>query len=1234
MLPITGNELSMDEKRTPVYGIDWRPQLSLMSQYQLRQYCNSGSPPRHDSAPSHIKKYVFWLKKQLQATQPIKKHEIAPLDLEKEFSDLLEERPSWKVFFEVAQNLCPLVRGEMDSADLLVSGMLIPNFLSDVSGSSWDRKLSAFLNLAAHQTPNLKILSVGSATCGINSHVFSALQQIERDTGGIAFSKLVLMDEMPSSLNQQELLQGGEDRITFIANQVIEAQGFKPREFDLIIVNNVLSDATSQTAALKSLRAVLRFGGHLVIQDLVTPDRLSTTFGIGALPGWWSNKTRPLDTFPKVSESIWDSTLKECGYSGNDLVLRDSEDDAAHHTSIIVSKAEEPTNGTANGPRASLVVNEHELQNDVVAALDDSFLCSLGYRPQVFSIAQLADAKASLDSNVVIWLADIDRPLLAELSVSSFDLIKGWIKQAKNLLWVTSTETTRDIDSALYPHSGLKDGFLRSIRLEFNDKRIISLSIETGGRDVGFYAGCIFKTFVSAFQASTHLPEVEYIVRDGLTLTGRLVVDADLNMHRTPSLAPQINTEPWDLGPPLKLDVANRGSLDTLRSIEDHDNYKPLGPTEVEISARGWGVNFRDVFIALGRLEENDFGTDCAGVVTRLAVARIPDSISFETACAIIGPAITAWYSLIEVGRLQKNEKVLIHAASGATGQLAIQVAKMVGAEIFATVGFNHKKQLLKDTYGIPDDHILFSRNTSFARGVMRMTNGIGVDVVLNSLVGNSLRASWECIAPYGRFVEIGKADIYADTSLPMGCFAKNVSFSAVDLRHIMLSRPDTARKLLLKAMELAQNRSVYSPEPLHLYDVCAVEDAFRYFQSGKNTGRTVIKIDGDVHVQKHVIHRRTWSFDIKATYMVVGGLGGVGRLLLKWMVSRGAKYLIVPSRSGIASQTAAKLVDELAQQGIIIAAPLCDVSSEESFSKMLAQYSSIFPPIRGCINAAMALHDSTFDKMRYAQWEGTVRSKAQTSWVLSNLLPKDLEFFISLASTTGVFGNVGAPNYAAGCTFQDSLAEYRARRYSGKSLSIDLGVMSKVGVVAETASLQRVFSKFHGHAQVDDDDLLALLDVCCDPAYDLSRSQVVMGFSTPAELVSRGHEVMEALKQPLLAHFSQSRSLSTDARHPGSRMSPRAIFQKAETDEERRAIVVQCMTQKVARALSIEPDEVEIDKPLHVFGVDSLVAVELRNWMRNEFAAHIPVFEITGGKTIELIGELVCKASEIRKVA
>lgn len=241
----------------------------------------------------------------------------------------------------------------------------------------------------------------------------------------------------------------------------------------------------------------------------------------------------------------------------------------------------------------------------------------------------------------------------------------------------------------------------------------------------------------------------------------------------------------------------------------------------------------------------------------------------------------------------------------------------------------------------------------------------------------------------------------------------------------------------------------------------------------------------------------------------------------------------------------------------------------------------------------------------------------------------------VFLSSVSGIVGNPGQANYAAGCTFQDELA--RCRTHLGrKTTSIDLGVMRSIGVVAETESLQKHFDGgAQGLGQIEEHEFLALLDICCDPATDPTlSSQLVMGVGTPADFLARSLKPPEIMDRPLFAHFSQPPSSSSHDNNTSNSANDNfsALFRQAETAEERTSLVARSLARKLARALAIDPEDVDAEKPLHAFGVDSLVAVELRNWLAKEFAAEVPVFEIVGGRTVQGVGELVEKSSQIRK--
>jgi len=363
------------------------------------------------------------------------------------------------------------------------------------------------------------------------------------------------------------------------------------------------------------------------------------------------------------------------------------------------------------------------------------------------------------------------------------------------------------------------------------------------------------------------------------------------------------------------------------------------------------------------------------------ATCKIPDSMSFVEAASIPAQFGTAWEILHEMARLRKGETVLIHAAAGGTGQAAIQITQYLGGTVFATVGSQDKKRLLMEEYGLPEDHIFYSRDTSFAKGVKRMTNGKGVDVVINSLSGESLKASWDCIASYGRFVEIGKRDVVSNSNLPMSSFGKNASFIGFDASIWQKERPMEANRDLKILVDLFESKAFHIARPLHVHNISNIEGVFRMMQDGKTSGKIVLEITPDSQIPvrdplprimtciqlTHLVEKTTldtkpsFLMDSNATYVIAGGLGGLGRSIARWMVDRNAKNLILLSRSGPRLQIAKEFLNELRTRGVRVEAPPCDVSDAKIMAKVFEDLSRSMPPIKGCIQGSMVRRVSRY---------------------------------------------------------------------------------------------------------------------------------------------------------------------------------------------------------------------------------------------------------------------------------
>ena len=291
-------------------------------------------------------------------------------------------------------------------------------------------------------------------------------------------------------------------------------------------------------------------------------------------------------------------------------------------------------------------------------------------------------------------------------------------------------------------------------------------------------------------------------------------------------------------------------------------------------------MNFKDVMIGLGQIPYSDIGLECSGVVTvtgrsvqnitvgdrvcgltrsgysnttrvlQTMVARIPSTLSFTSAASIPIIFCTAYYSLMDIARLESGESVLIHAAAGGVGQAAIMIAQHIGGvEIFATVGSSEKKDHLIENYCIPEDHIFSSRDLTFVSRLQDQTKGRGVDVILNSLAGEALSLSWrDCLAPLGRFIEIGKRDLAINNNLQMETFMKSVAFAGVDLEKLASIKPQAFHKILSHVLELQRVGALVPVSPLVTYNMSELQKAMRLMQAGKHMGKVVITAgSGDI---------------------------------------------------------------------------------------------------------------------------------------------------------------------------------------------------------------------------------------------------------------------------------------------------------------------------------------------------------------------------------------------------
>lgn len=855
-----------------------------------------------------------------------------------------------------------------------------------------------------------------------------------------------------------------------------------------------------------------------------------------------------------------------------------------------------------------------------------------GKAPTMYSPFNAAPLEHIDFSNTHVVMCELGNThILADITADAFGVLQRVLTESAGVLWTTSGAYLNPKN----PTANMSVGLCRTVRSE-RDAAVatVDLDPDSGLDDVG-KVELILQAFSKVFgeNSGESAPDMEYSEKDGSLVVPRIVTDEamDLNVHRevhADTCAPYAQ----DFSPatrPLKMSVGTTGALDTLYFHDDEAATATLGEHEIEISVHATGMNFKDVVIAMGQLPSPYIGIECAGIVSRIgsnvnslavgdrvcamshgaysalarcpetSAARIPSSMSFELAASIPVVYCTAYYGLIELGRLEEGEKILIHAAAGGVGQAAIQLAQMVGAEIYATVGNPEKKEFIMATYGIPETHIFSSRDASFGPAIREVTAGKGVDVVINSLAGDLLRESWDCIAHFGRFIEIGKRDITSNTRLEMSKFNNNASFSSVDLTVLANEKPKAMGRTFDAVMKLFQAETVRPIAPITVFGISHVEKAFRLLQSGKTTGKLVVVPEAGEQVKATHPEGTQQLLRADATYLIIGGTGGLGRNMARWMVNRGARNIVLLSRSARLEGPVAHLAFELKQSaGANIVPRACDVADVESVAQLMAFCKAELPPVAGVVQAAMVLRDTLFEKMTFTDYQAVTRSKVAGTWNIHNALlaSAPLDFFIVLSSAAGIVGNRGQAAYAAANTFLDAFARHR-QLLGLKASSIDLTAVADIGYLADSgADRQDEVLKNLGGESMTGAEVLTLIGEAIRDSQTPSGvfpGHCLTGLKLgddPAKLPYYAADAkFEHLRNAVLAAGG---GVQTSTTH----VSIGVALSRSKSPEEATQLVTDGLAGKLAAILMVPFEELDSETPITKYGLDSLNAIELRN--------------------------------------
>jgi acyl transferase domain-containing protein/NADPH:quinone reductase-like Zn-dependent oxidoreductase/NADP-dependent 3-hydroxy acid dehydrogenase YdfG len=718
--------------------------------------------------------------------------------------------------------------------------------------------------------------------------------------------------------------------------------------------------------------------------------------------------------------------------------------------------------------------------------------------------------------------------------------------------------------------------------------------------------------------------ETELVVREGIAFGVRL---ADVVRDELPSR--RVARKKLEVRENFALRRTGSHGSDGLR-WQEHPTATP-GPGDVQIEVSAVGLNFRDVMAVTGLLPADaepvpaieTLGLEMAGTVVatgasvtdwkagdrvlgmgafalqrfvtwpRAVLARLPAGMTPSEAATLPSAYLTAHYSLNVAGRLTKGETVLIHSASGGVGLAAIALAKRIGARIIATAGSEEKREYLRKL-GV--SVVFNSRDLGFAEAVREATGGRGADVILNSLGGAAIDKSLECLAPYGRFLELGKRDIYGDGAMMLRALRANGSFHIVDLAAMIRDKPAAAGRLLGEVMDM-HARGEICALPSSTYSAGNVRAAFADFAAARHIGKIVVEIDDPA---MEIERSGDARLDASGTYLVTGGTRGFGARVAAWLIARGAGRVVAASRGTLRSSK---------QGGRLLSVPL-DVTDHEATDKAIAEFAAGDMPLRGVVHAAVVYDDAPISDMTSQNIAPVMATKVEGAVNLTKAVQRhccDLDFFVSFSSLAAGIGWPGQANYAAANACLEGVAQWqRAQGIPG--LCISWGALGESGHVARRGDMQAFLESAGWIAMTDDAALEAF--------------GAALASDAPSVTVAAADWAKLASLYPLVGRAPRTRALAkrgaaNDAGRAGFGGLEGAALLQAALDLVRR---------EAAKVLRTPPEELSGIERLDEAGIDSLSSFELRNRIGQATGIELPMPVYAKARTFAALGAVVAE--------
>ncbi|KAI0102813.1 hypothetical protein GGR51DRAFT_550282 [Nemania sp. FL0031] len=1243
-----------------------------------------------------------------------------------ETEDIVEARIAKRLH----ENMVDILSGRRTGVDVMVHGDDDDNLLSALYQrglfmTSAYPQLSRVIDGLAHVNPHLRILEVGAGTGGATRVALRALtgpNHIKR------YREYVFTDISAGFLaaGQTSLAEFRDLRYSVLNIEGDPlAQGYQS-VYDVVLASQVLHATASISETLKHCRKLLRPGGKLILVENTVENSEIAGLILGTLTGYWDGIADGRLNSPFMSLERWDKALKEAGFSGAELVLDDYPKPNSMTATLVSTliensdrKGEAKESSKSLGGVAVQMLHSLKYNPPLLVRLHQE-LERRGVLPQS---AQLDEAPSVVSSGAhVVIVLDGEEDFLLDTQGRYLATFQHIARTAATLICLTFS----GFSNGQNPEGAIIPGLLRTIGTENPAGRFISIDISES-RDLAAYESeglvrCLVdKLFPTPHEneyeedsRSPNMHDNEYVWQNDCLWVSRIVPDDALGPYAETSIrnsqegrADLLASRPLDSQGPIRAAFSTPGILSSLYFQPYTELLQPIPPNYIDVKVAAVGINWKDLAISSGRFDANNLSSEYSGIVTAVGVQAV-DMFSVGDRVYGMGPGhfgnytrvpaafaqklstqdnlvetatmplvyMTAVYAFDHATRLRRGQRVLIQSASGGLGLAAIQLARSKGAEVFAMVGSTDKARFLIQEMKMPESHVISissgDKTSALDKRLIHMTpQDRGFDVILSTARGDVLHASVQALAPLGHLVD-------------------GASFSSFDLSLVLDADPALGSELMQTVHSYYRNGLIEPVRPFSATDVSKLDQVLLRFSKGTHVGKLVVTFEDPKTLVRMLPapSRQEVRFDPTAHYIIIGGFGGLGRSIIRWMCQRGARKLAVLSRRGIESGSVAQnLISTLNKRDISIHSFRCDISDESQVIQIVRDIAFAFPnaPLKGIIHAAASYLDLSFDKLSVSRWRDSLAAKVQGTKNLHkatlSLPPGQLDFFVMITSLESVYALATQSAYTAANAFQDAFARYRRRLgmpatsisfgfikelgdLSQDSITVDMFARNRTLTLSEVQFLARLEAAFlNGGAggnesgdnnwigQTDDPLSAANILTCLDPASmaakehdeeaDVSNpalSRSIRGamprwYSDPrVSLVMRAFE--DARRNVDTRNSMDTTRGDGDGDGDIGKSSVRRIRREFESaiaagiteHSSTVELVTNATTTAVAETLFVDVSTVNPARSVSDHGVDSLIAAELRNWFHQALGANITMQELLDAKTsiAALAGKIV----------